>query len=324
MTGASDRVVAASAVRPATLGGVEPDARTGTEAVFLAERPRLVGLAYRILGSRVDAEDVVQEAWLRLGRVTDPTELDRPEAWLTRVVSRLALDELRTARRRRERYVGPWLPEPVRAPVAGAGASPDPATHAELAETMTVGFLRVLERLEPVERVVFLLADVFRVPYDDIAATVGRSPEACRQVASRARRRVADERRRVAPTGRPPAEVAAELFAAVSAGEVREVVRLLADDAELVSDGGDAVHAARRPVVGAERIARFLVNVTARLADLRPELVDLNGAPGVILWRSDGPEVAVGVEVADGRVVAVHLVRNPDKLAALRFTGPVT
>jgi RNA polymerase sigma-70 factor (ECF subfamily) len=289
------------------------------EAVFVAERPRLVGLAYRVLGTRTDAEDVVQEAWLRLGRVADPSRIERPEAWLTRVVSRLALDELRTARRRRERYVGPWLPEPVRA----EADPPTPEAHAELAESLTVGFLRVLERLEPVERVVLLLADVFRVPYDDIAATVGRSPDACRQVASRARRRVADERRRVAPSGRDPAEVAAELLAAVSAGEVGRVVELLADDVELVSDGGAEVHAARRPVTGADRVARFLVNVGSRLGSLRAEVVELNGSPGLVLWRPDGPEVAASIEVDGGRVVAVHVVRNPHKLAALRFTGPV-
>ncbi len=189
--------------------------------VFAGERPRLVGLAYRITGSLADAEDVVQEAWLRLQPAVG---VERPEAWLATVVSRLAFDALKAARRRREAYVGPWLPEPVASdPRSLAVAVPDEA--AELAESLTIGFLHVLETLDPVSRVVFILADVFAVPFRDIAATVGRSEMACRQVASRARRRVRAER--PGPYRRPDheaARVVGALLAAATVGDVDEEV----------------------------------------------------------------------------------------------------
>ncbi|HSL59624.1 MAG TPA: RNA polymerase sigma factor SigJ [Acidimicrobiales bacterium] len=300
------------------------DPQRSLEEAFLAEQPRLIGLAYRILGSRVDAEDVVQEAWIRIRRHDDADGVDRPAAWLTRVVSRLALDELRTARRRRESYVGPWLPEPVRAgPGPGSSTPTEPEAVAELAESLTVAFLQVLERLDPVERVVLLLADVFSVPFDEIARIVDRSPAACRQVASRARRRVADDHRRAVVRPDDAAAVVAELLGAVAAGEVDRVVALLADDAVLVSDGGPSVHAARRPVVGASRVARFLVNVSGRLPSLRAELTTLNGAPGLVLWGPDGADAAIVTEVVDGRVARIYLVRNPEKLASLGDHRPL-
>ena len=167
---------------------------TRVERALVAERPRLLGLAYRITGSRIDAEDVVQEAWERARRA-GVDEVDRPSAWLTTVVSRLALDRLRAAQRRRENYVGPWLPEPVVAVDEPTGPGADPAELVEMAESLTFGFLRVLESLTPVERVVFVMADVFGVPFGEIAAAVDRSPDACRQMASRARRRVRDQHR---------------------------------------------------------------------------------------------------------------------------------
>jgi RNA polymerase sigma-70 factor (ECF subfamily) len=298
------------------------------DALFTAERPRLVGLAYRITGSRLDAEDVVQEAWLRAQRV-DLADLDRPEAWLTRVVSRLALDHLRSARHRRETYVGPWLPEPVRTlpvPRPRAGVTPgavaaadDPAELAAVAESLTFGFLRLLETLGPAERVVFLLADVFDTPYDEIAAVVDRTPEACRQLASRARRRVrAGDVRRDLPADAN--QVVGRLLAAVAAGDVDQVVSLMADDIVLVSDGGADAHAARRPVEGSVRAARFMVNLAQRwLGELDVEPMAINGEPGLVMRRQgyDGVFVALAVQVCDGRAVAVHFVRNPDKLAAL-------
>jgi RNA polymerase sigma-70 factor (ECF subfamily) len=298
------------------------------DALFTAERPRLVGLAYRITGSRLDAEDVVQEAWLRAQRV-DLADLDRPEAWLTRVVSRLALDHLRSARHRRETYVGPWLPEPVRTlpgPRLRAGVTPgavaaadDPAELAALAESLTFGFLRLLETLGPAERVVFLLADVFDTPYDEIAAVVDRTPEACRQLASRARRRVrAGDVRRDLPDDAN--RVVGRLLAAVAAGDVDLVVSLMADDIVLVSDGGADAHAARRPVEGSVRAARFMVNLAQRWrGELDVEPMAINGEPGLVMRRQgyDGVFVALAVQVCDGQAVAIHFVRNPDKLAAL-------
>lgn len=292
---------------------------------FEAERARLVGLAYRILGSRLDAEDIVQEAWLRYER-TDPTTIDQPAAWLTTVVSRLSLDQLRSARHRREAYVGPWLPEFVRSgePVP---AEADPEASAELAESLTVGFLRVLESLGPTERVVFLLADVFDVPHAQIAAIVDRSPEASRQIASRARRRVREQRPSplgVADPAGARAGVVADLVAALASGEVHEVLRLLAPDAVLVSDGGAITRAARRPVVGAERVARFLVNLAKRgVALLDVELTTINNGAGVVLSLGDDAFMAVVCDVEDGVITAVNIMRNPDKLAALAVTGPL-
>jgi RNA polymerase sigma-70 factor (ECF subfamily) len=289
-------------------------------ASFIDERPALVGLAYRITGSRVDAEDIVQEAWLR-ARGTDPATIERPAAWLTTVVARLGLDHLRSARHRRERYVGPWLPEPVAsaAPVDG-----DPAGAAELAESVTFGFLRILDTLGPTERVVFLLADVFDVPFTEIAVIVDRSPEACRQVASRARRRVrAGDVRHDVP--REATQVIGEFLAAVGAGDVDRVIDLLADDAVLVSDGGPEVYAARRPVVGAERIARFTINLSRRVVHkgVRLEKATLNGEPGLVALAGDRPVLSLGLHVVDGRVAAMYIVVNPDKLAGLDLDSPM-
>lgn len=211
--------------------------------VFEAERSRLLGLAYRITGSRSAADDLVQDAWIRWQR-TDPVTIHRPAAWLTTVTSRLALDHLKAARHTRETYVGPWLPEP-------ANPAPGPAEQAELAESLSLGFLAVLERLSPTERVVFLLAEIFSLPFDQIATVVDKSPEACRQVASRARKRVREGRPRFAPTDEVAWQVTGALLAAAQVGDIDGLVALLADGALLVSDGGADHHAARRPVVAA-------------------------------------------------------------------------
>jgi RNA polymerase sigma-70 factor (ECF subfamily) len=315
----------------------DPAGATGDalEVALVTERARLVGLAYRITGSRLDAEDVVQEAWERARRV-DTVTVDRPAAWLTTVVARLALDHLRAAQRRRETYVGPWLPEPVvtdrgaalgpSGDGAGAGdVERDPAQVAVLAESLTFGFLRLLEALTPVERVVLVLADVFGVPFPEIASSVDRSPAACRQIAARARSRVRDDgRRHQAPPD--AARVADELAAALAGGETDRVLSLLAPDVVLVSDGGAGTHAARRPVVGPDRVARLLLNLTRRgLGEgVRFERIQLNGAPGSIALRGDTPVMATAVSVdGSGRVVGIYSVANPDKLAALRLDGVV-
>lgn len=277
---------------------------------FEDERARLVGLAYRITGSRPDADDIVQDAWLRWNRA-DRHSIDRPAAWLTTVTSRLALDRLKSAQRRRESYVGPWLPDPTT-------LAPGPADHAELAESLSIGFLALLERLSPLERVVFVLADVFTVPFAEIAGVVDKSPEACRQVASRARRRVREERPRFAPTDDDAWRVTAAFLAAAQRGDLAALVDLLADHAVATSDGGPDHRAARRPVV-AGRIPRFLVNLTRR--GLAPDdevlLVCLNGQPGVAVRRRGRVTLAVAVAVADGQVHQVWSVLNPAKLAGL-------
>jgi RNA polymerase sigma-70 factor (ECF subfamily) len=279
-------------------------------ATFEGERDRLVGLAYRITGSRADADDVVQEAWLRWDR-SDQETVERPGAWLTTVTSRIALDRLRAAQRAREAYVGPWLPEV-------AVTEEGPAERAELAESLTVGFLAVLERLGPVERVVFLLADVFAVPFDEIATVVDKSPEACRQVASRARRRVREERPRFRATDEEAWRVAAAFLEAVQAGNIDGVLGLLAPDAVAISDGGRDHHAARRPVRGADRVARLFLNLSARVtADVEVDVRTINGQPGIVFRLGDHVLLANTVEVVDGQVAAVYSIVNPDKLAAI-------
>ena len=276
---------------------------------FEPERARLVGLAYRITGSRTTAEDLVQEAWLRWCGA-DRGGIDRPAAWLTTVTSRLALDHLKSARHQREAYVGPWLPEPT-------AVEADPAEHVELAESLTVGFLAVLERLGPTERVVFLLADVFGVPFAEIATIVDRSPEACRQVASRARARVREGRPRYAPTDQEAWEVAMAFMTAAEVGDLDALVSLLAEDALAISDGGADHKAARHPIVAA-RIPRFAVNLTKRRSPttevvLRP----LNGEPAMVLIDDGQATMAVVFEVAGGLVERIFTVRNPAKLRAL-------
>jgi RNA polymerase sigma-70 factor, ECF subfamily len=305
----------------------------GVECALVAERPRLLGLAYRITGSRVEAEDVVQEAWERARRAGGE-DVEQPSAWLTTVVSRLALDRLKSAQRRRETYVGPWLPEPVvsmGSPVAaGRSGGEDPAQMAEMAESLTFGFLRVLEALSPVERVVFVLADVFGVPYTEIADVVDRSPAACRQVASRARSRVRDGRRPATGAGAAEQsgtaeEVADRLVSALLDGDADRVVALLAPDVVLGSDGGPEAHAARRPVVGPERVGRLLVNLTRRATELGVtyERRTVNGQTGgVVLWGASTVAV-VATAVDRGRVTEIDVVLNPGKLAALGLTDPI-
>lgn len=284
----------------------------GAEAVldFETERARLAGVAYRVTGSRADAEDIVQEAWIRWERAEQHT-IERPAAWLTTVTSRLALDRLKSARHQREVYVGPWLPDPV-------DEAPGPDERAELAESLSIGFLTVLERLGPTERVVFLLADVFALPYDEIGKVVDKSPTACRQVASRARRAVRQDRPRFAPTDANAWDVAMAFLAATTAGDIDALVDLLAEDALVVSDGGAHRRAARRPIVAA-RAPRYLANMTRRSlrAEDEIELRTINGQPGIIARGPDGPTMAVALATTAGRVDRVWVVMNPEKLAAL-------
>ena len=277
------------------------------DALFEAERPRLVGLAYRMLGSLADADDVVQEAWLRW-QAADVAALERPQAWLTTVTTRLALDLLRSERRRheRERYVGPWLPEPV--------VQEGPEAAAELADSLTLGFLCLLDQLDPVERAVFILVDVFGVPYRQVAPMVGRSEAACRQLASRSRRRLrqaspraprADERR-----------VVDELAAALVTGDLEGALARLAPDVVLVSDGGARRRAARRPVLGADRVLRFMANLVRRLepgAEVTSATV--NGEPGFVVRTPAGVDDVLCFVVEGGRVREVRMLRNPEKLA---------
>ncbi|MEP6297814.1 MAG: RNA polymerase sigma factor SigJ [Ilumatobacter sp.] len=296
-------------------------------STFEAERPRLARLAYRMLGTPDDADDVVQGAWLRWqGAAVE--DIDNPAAWLTTVTTRLAIDRLTSARRRREVYVGPWIPEPVSmGPITGEGAagrgsewsesSTDPALAAVDSEALELGLLRVLETLGPVERAVFILHDVFGYSFADVAAVVDRSTAATRQIAVRARDRVRSGRPRLSSE---PAELekwTAAFLGAVVEGDIASLLGMLADDVVHVSDGGAERHAARRPVVGPDRVARLLVNLTAR--DLRPDdelhWLRVNGQVALYVVRSEAPFLLTVVGWRDGRVGELLALVNPDKLA---------
>lgn len=283
---------------------------TAADDVFARERPRLLGLAYRILGSLGDAEDVVQEAWLRWS-TTDQVVIERPPAFLTTVVTRLALDRFRSIARRREQYVGPWLPEPV-------SVQHGPEEQVEVAESLTLGFLVLLDRLSPTERAVWLLAEVFGEPYALIGETVGKSEAACRQVASRARRRLREQR--PPPGGRLDATLLARLLVAIATGDVDQLLELLDADVVLLSDGGPKRHAARRPVVGATRVARLVTNIAARYPDAHVELTEINGSAAAVLRTGDMPMVLTG-EQQGGKVTRIYVMLNPDKLQGL-VQGP--
>lgn len=284
--------------------------------VLEGERRTLLALAYRMLGTVADAEDAVQETYVRWYRMTDAERaaIENPAAWLTRVASRVCLDMLGSARARRERYVGEWLPEPVPAdsPIA-ASVAVDPLDRVTLDDAVSTALLVVLESLTPAQRVAFVLHDVFRVPFAEIAETVGRSPDAVRQLASQARRHVRE--RRVGAATREEHDALAQAFAAATAtGDLDALVALLDPDVVARSDGGGRVSAALRPVVGADRVARFLLG----LPRLQPDAVlrTVEAADGLAFLATVGgrADTVVSVAVANGRITDVFLVRNPDKL----------
>ncbi|MFE7267621.1 RNA polymerase sigma factor SigJ [Streptomyces sp. NPDC057592] len=295
-----------------------PPVRPGADALE-ANRRYLGAVAYRLLGSFTDAEDVLQEAWLRW-RAADRSEIADPRAFLTTVVTRLCYDQLSSARARRESYVGEWLPEPSVSHQGSPTASALPAELAELGESVSLALLTVLEQLTPAERAAFVLHDVFAVGFDEIAATLGRTLEATRQLASRARRKVRDGGRRATAD---PAEHrrAVEAFAAAAtSGDILGLMAVLDPEVAWHADGGGIVRAATRPVVGADRVARLVLGIVARWftpgADIRPALV--NGEPG-LLWH-DGAGTVGGVLafiVAGGRITDAYVVVNPEKLACV-------
>lgn len=279
--------------------------------LFLEQRPRLLGLAYRMLGTRHDAEDVVQDAYLRF-RSADPAGIRTPAAWLYTTVTRLCIDVLRRLKAEREQYVGPWLPEPW---LGADETAPSAQDVAELASDLSVGFLLMLDKLTPHERAAFLLREVFERDYAELAQVLGRSEVACRQLVHRAKghlrepaapRRAGDDETR---------RLLGALLAAVKAGDEQALLATLAPSATLIGDGGGVVKAAGKPIHGGERIARFLVGVTAAVAGrITGDVVQVNGGPGLAL-RLDGQLTSVlSVEVAEGRIVAMYNVLNPHKL----------
>jgi RNA polymerase sigma-70 factor (TIGR02957 family) len=290
--------------------------RFSATEVFEEHRTLLFAVAYRMLGMVADSEDVVQDAWLKWSAV-DRQEVAEPKAYLVRIAANLALDRLRSAQVRRESYVGPWLPEPLL-------TSPDVAEDAEMAESVSMAMLVVLETLTPLERAVFVLHEVFGFPFAEIAQTLDRSEVSVRQLGHRAREHVQARRPRF-ETGREQRRAVTErFFAAALGGDLNQLMAVLAPEVTLWTDGGGKVRAALRTISGADKVARWLVSVTdqayagVELRDMRLRAADINGVPGIVIDGPDGPITVITADIDDlGRVLAVHLVANPDKLRPL-------
>jgi RNA polymerase sigma-70 factor (ECF subfamily) len=286
-------------------------------------RPLMFSIAYRMVGTASDAEDIVQEAFLRFHRESEKgTAFDSPRAYLSAITTRLAIDHLRSARIRRERYFGTWLPEPVL-----TDPESDAAQHTETADSLSMAFLVLLESLTPVERAVFLLREVFDYGYDEIATVVGKSEENCRQIAVRARRRVEAKKPRFEASRKRREELARRFFEAVIEGDVQGLIALRAADVVVYAVGGGKARAFPRPVHGAERAARVLLGGTAsgaRLGVVGLSMVTINGQPGAVFLDSeDRPVAVVTLDIADDLVQTIRAIANPDKLRHLgTFTDP--
>jgi RNA polymerase sigma-70 factor (ECF subfamily) len=279
------------------------------EDPFIAHRGLLFTVAYEMLGSAADADDVVQETWLRWAEA-DRAEVRDPRAYLVRIVTRQALNRLRTLSRRREDYVGEWLPEPLL-------TSPDVADDVELAESVAIAMLTVLETLRPTERAVLVLHEVFDVPYDEIAEAVGKSSEAVRQIAHRARQHVAARRPRMVATRTEQRRVVERFLAALTAGDLQGLMDVLAPDVVVIADGGGLAPAARRPIVGRDRVVAYL----SRFPDLVPEVEIatplVNGGVAVRIDPGGELETAITFAIEDGRITHMYAMRNPHKLGRL-------
>ncbi|MFI7275368.1 RNA polymerase sigma factor SigJ [Streptomyces sp. NPDC049879] len=295
--------------------------------VLTAERRQLTSLAYRLTGSLADAEDVVQETYARWYAMPRPRRdgIASPGAWLTTVASRICLDLLGSARARRERYVGQWLPEPVpggtawisgrwRGGVADPADPADPAERVTLDESVSMAFLVVLDAMTPAERVAFVLHDVFGYPFADVARVVGRTPAACRQLASSARRRVRPARERPVTPAARHAEVVRAFRRAWEAGDIGALVALLAPDATATGDGGGLVTAAPRPVEGAERVARFFAERAGAVSGVTMLERVVNGQPGLVARKGGATVAVLAFAIADDRVRHIWAVLNPEKL----------
>ncbi|MFG2631242.1 RNA polymerase sigma factor SigJ [Streptomyces sp. NPDC048473] len=288
-------------------------ADTATD-VFEDHRPVLIGVAYRMLGRIADAEDVVQEAWLRWSSASRE-DVREPRAFLVRIATRLAIDRLRQAQSQREAYVGPWLPEPV---VTDFGpAVPDTAEQAVLADSVSVAVLVVLESLSPLERAVFVLREAFGFPYAEIAATLDRTEAAVRQLAGRARRHVEERKPRydVDPVQRR--DLTERFLAAAAGGDIEALLALLAPDVRLVGDSGGKSKAPLRVIESADKVGRFLFAVHDQAPGLDIRFLELNGGPGLLVLSGGKPDSVFQLDVRDGLVQCVYIVRNPDKLVGL-------
>ncbi|MEV4116364.1 RNA polymerase sigma-70 factor [Nonomuraea sp. NPDC049695] len=276
---------------------------------FEEHRPMLLGLAYRLLGSMWDAEDVVQEAWLRWQGV-ERSEIKEPRAFLLTVVSRLALDQLRSARVRREAYTGPWLPEPVMTSEAG------PLDTAELRDTVSYATLHLMERLSPPERAVFVLREAFELPYDQVAQIVGTSVANARQLHRRASVRLAQGRDRFQPSAADHVELVTKFMEAASGGDLAALTELLHEDVVAYTDGGGKLRAALRPILGRRKVADFLVGLRNKYGPAEAQVLDVNGHPAI--WtRVARYRQLVAFDIQDGRIKEIYSILNPDKLTRL-------
>ena len=289
--------------------------RPHDEDPLAPHRGRLLGLAYRMLGSRSDAEDIVQDAYLRFAGAQD---VHNPEAFLVTVVTRLCLDRLKSAKAQREIYVGPWLPEPV---FDAEGLSADAAT--ELADDLSFALLLALDRLSPMERAAFLLHDVFDTPFSEIAAMLDRTEASCRQLASRARRAVRDNRPAPVATPDSHARLLQAFSDAVASGDVRQLAELLREDAVAITDGGGRKFAARNPIIGADKVARFFIGLAGKTAghDVRIAPAVINGAVGALLYLDGELDLTLSMAIDGEKIAAIYVVRNPDKLRHLPAAG---
>jgi RNA polymerase sigma-70 factor (TIGR02957 family) len=277
---------------------------------FVTHRSLLFTVAYEMLGSAVDAEDVVQETWLRWADV-DQTEVRDPRAYLVRIVTRQALNRVRTLARRREDYVGEWLPEPVL-------TSPDVADDVVLAESVSMAMLTVLETLEPTGRAVFVLREVFEMSYDEIAEAVGKTPAAVRQIAHRAREHVAARRPRVDVSPTEQQEAVERFLAALDSGDIQSLLDVLAPDVVMAADGGGQVPAIRESVHGAERVASLLTSFARVSPGAEVSIVWVNGAPAMRIDLEGRLDTVISLSVEGGRITRIYAVRNPEKLSLIR------
>lgn len=285
-------------------------------ADFEEHRHHLFGVAYRMLGRVAEAEDVVQETWLRWD-AADRAAIERPRAWLTTVASRIAIDRLRSAQARRESYVGPWLPEPL------LTVDDDPADHAELAESLSLAFLTMLERLDPVERAAFLLREVFGHDYDEIADTIDRSVVNCRQIVHRAKERLGPDRpSRFEADPEDERRLLDSFLAAAVTGDLESLQTMLVEDVVVWSDGGAEQYAARRPVVGRDRVALFIRGIANKREKMHAEFVidhaRINGAPGLVAYGDGELFMTMAFDIGPAGILAIHAVLNPDKLQHIR------
>lgn len=291
-----------------------------TTELFVEHRNLLFSVAYRMLGSVADAEDAVQDSWLRWSAV-EPESVDHPKAYLVKIVTTTSLNRLRAARARRESYIGPWLPEPL-------PTGPDVAEEVEMAESVSLAMLVVLETLGPDERAVFVLREVFGYPHAAIAEALDKPEATVRQLAHRARSHVQARRPRFATDRAQQKEATDRFLKATLDGDVERLMEVLAPDVELITDGGGRITAARNPITGADKVARFLIGATSRrwqgidMAELTLTPTDLNGSPAMVVRHGDRVIATVNVEVVDGRVRALWMVVNPEKLRHLREEEP--